>query len=263
MAGISKRGRKAGGAPGPGEPDSGGAARRLTPAVENYLLSIFMVAEQGLPVTNTSLVQQLRRAPASEGLGTSLPSVAGMLRRMQREGLVAFGDDRGIELTAEGARLAESIVRRHRLAERLVVDMLGLDIHRSHVEAHRLEHAISDELEERIRVVLGNPGTCPAGHPIPGSDYTPCGGRMRLDEAPVGEPLIIDSIPEEDEALLEYLVVNGLVPGGETLIVESAPYRGVLTLKVGDMAPVLGSEAATRVWVCPLTCSQDCANRRI
>lgn len=240
---------------------SGAVEPRLTQAAENYLLSIYMVREQGLAVTHANLVAQLRRTPESEGLGTSAPSIAGMLRRMEREGLITHSSSREIELTGEGTRLAEQMVRRHRLAERMVVDMLGLDLVKAHAEAHRLEHAISDELEERIRTTLKNPKTCPFGHPIPGSGYSPCPASSTIDEAPVGQPLRLDRIPEEDPDLLEYLVSNGLVPGVEVEILEHAPYRGVVTLKTADSSPVLGADVASRIWVCPLNCGPDCATR--
>jgi DtxR family Mn-dependent transcriptional regulator len=234
---------------------------RLTQAAENYLLSIYMVKEQGFTITNARLVDQLKRTPESEGLGTSAPSIAGMLRRMEKEGLITHGASREIELTTEGTRLAEQMVRRHRLAERMVVDMLGVDLAHAHVEAHRLEHAISDELEERIRVTLKNPTTCPFGHPIPGSGYSPCPASSTINEAPVGQPLRLDRIPEEDPDLLEYLVGNGLVPGVEVEILEYAPYRGVVVLKTADASPVLGADVVSRIWVCPMNCGMDCATR--
>ena len=106
----------------------GAVETRLTQAAENYLLSIYMVQEQGLTVTNAHLVDQLKRTPESEGLGTSAPSIAGMLRRMEKEELITHGPSREINLTKEGTRLAEQMVRRHRLAERMIVDMLGLDL---------------------------------------------------------------------------------------------------------------------------------------
>jgi DtxR family Mn-dependent transcriptional regulator len=234
---------------------------RLTQAAENYLLSIYMVKEQGFTITNARLVDQLKRTPESEGLGTSAPSIAGMLRRMEKEGLITHGASREIELTTEGTRLAEQMVRRHRLAERMVVDMLGVDLAHAHVEAHRLEHAISDELEERIRVTLKNPTTCPFGHPIPGSGYSPCPASSTINEAPVGQPLRLDRIPEEDPDLLEYLVGNGLVPGVEVEILEYAPYRGVVVLKTADASPVLGADVVSRIWVCQMNCGMDCATR--
>ncbi len=123
---------------------------RLSMAAENYLLSIFRLEEQGQHVTMTRLGDHLKTLPIDEGLGISLPSVAAMIRRMGREGLVSSGSKKRVTLTRDGHKAAESIVRRHRLSERMVVDLLGMELERCHIEAHRLEHAISPELEEKI-----------------------------------------------------------------------------------------------------------------
>ena len=216
---------------------------------ENYLLSIFQLEEQGVRVTSTQLAEQLKRLPVGEGLGTSLPSVGGMLRRMVREGLLETTANKDVLLTAKGRKFAESMVRRHRLAERMVVDLLGLELHKAHVEAHRLEHAISPEVEEKIAARLGNPTTCPFGHPIPGSGYVAVKGTTPLSAAPQGRSLVVDRVPEEDQALLEYFVANRLVPGESVVVVEAAPYRGVITLTCGDNEVVVGYEVAERIWV--------------
>ena len=239
-------------------PHVDGEGEQITMAAENYLLSIFMVQEEGLPVTNVNLVHQLKRTPASEGLGTSPPSVAGMLKRMADDSLITVGNTAGekreVHLTSKGKTFAERIVRRHRLAERMVVDLLGLDLSKAHVEAHRLEHAISEVLEERIRAALGNPVTCPFGHPIPGSGYSPPpNGTVPIGQAPIDTTVIVERIPEEDQELLEYLVASGIVPGAELVVVEVAPYRGVLTVRVagvpGGETAALGLEVSERVRV--------------
>jgi DtxR family Mn-dependent transcriptional regulator len=218
-------------------------------AVENYLLSIYQLGEQGVRVTSTQLAEQLKRLPSGEGLGTSLPSVTGMLRRMTRERLVEATAGRDFVLTAKGRKSAESIVRRHRLAERMVVDLLGLELHHAHVEAHRLEHAISPELEHKIRVRLGNPTTCPFGHPIPGSGYVPPKNAISLSSARQGQRLVVDRVPEDDQALLEYFVTSRLIPGEPVEVVETAPYRGVIRLVCNTNEVVVGYEVADRIWV--------------
>ncbi|HBD83695.1 MAG TPA: hypothetical protein DC056_06795, partial [Dehalococcoidia bacterium] len=119
------------------------SANRLSMSAENYLLSIYRLDEQDTRVTLTVLSEHLKTLPVDEGMGTSLPSVGGMIRRMVREGLLENTPQKDVVLTNSGRKSAESIVRRHRLAERLVVDLLGLDLHLAHIEAHRLEHAIS------------------------------------------------------------------------------------------------------------------------
>ena len=136
-----------------------GSANRLSMSAENYLLSIYRLDEQDPRVTLTVLSEHLKTLPVDEGMGTSLPSVGGMIRRMVREGLLENTPQKDVALTNSGRKSAESIVRRHRLAERLVVDLLGLDLHLAHIEAHRLEHAISPILEEKIVAALNNPRT--------------------------------------------------------------------------------------------------------
>ena len=123
---------------------------RLSMSTENYLLSIFRLQEQQPRLSLTQLADHLKTLPEAEGLGTSLPSVSAMIRRMVREGLVESDHKKGIILTNNGNQSGANIVRRHRLAERMVVDLLGIDLANAHIEAHRLEHAISPELESNI-----------------------------------------------------------------------------------------------------------------
>ncbi len=232
-------------------------------AAENYLLSIFQLEELGLRVTPKSLAEQLKRLPVGEGLGTSLPSVGAMLRRMVREGLVNTTRNKDIELTDDGRRSAESMVRRHRLAERMVVDLLGLELHKAHVEAHRLEHAISPDLEEKIEARLGRPTTCPFGHPIPGSGYVADEEASPVSSAEEGRSLTVDRVPEEDQALLEYLVANGLTPGESVVVVEAAPYRGVVRLRCHGNEIVVSFEVAERIWVRAAETSEDGATSAV
>ena len=220
---------------------------RLSMAMENYLLSLFHLGEQGMRVTFTELSEQLKRLPEGEGLGTSLPSVGGMVR----EGLVETSPEKEVLLTSTGRRSAESMVRRHRLAERMVVDLLGLELHKAHVEAHRLEHAISPELEEKITARLGEPTTCPFGHPIPGSGYVPPRDATPVTRAQQGTGLIVDRIPEDDQALLEYMVANQLTPGEPVMVKEVASYRGVITLSCNGEDVVVGYDVGTRIWARP------------
>ena len=222
---------------------------RLSMAMENYLLSIYHLEEQAVRVTASELAEEIRRLPKGEGVGTSLASVGGMVRRMAREKLVNVSSTKEILLTRSGRKAAESIVRRHRLAERLVVDLLGLDLHKAHVEAHLLEHAISPELEKKIVEKLGNPKTCPFGAPIPGSGYRAPKNMFMLDAAREGQTLVIDKVPEDDEALLEYFVRNSVLPGQIALVKEAALYRGVIILECGEQDVVLSYDVAGRIRV--------------
>lgn len=220
--------------------------------MENYLLSIYLVEEQGLRVTNSNLVAQLRRVPETEHLGTSLPSVSGMLRRMEREQLIRVTESRDIGLTSTGKALAERMIRRHRLAARMIVDMLGVDLWEVNAQAHMLEHAISDEIEQRIREKLNNPLSDPFGQPIPGSGYRQARNVVTLDRAPNGSDMAIDRIPEDDEELVKYLVETGVLPGVRVTVDEVAPYRGVVSLTVDGKAAVLGYAVANRIMLRPV-----------
>lgn len=224
---------------------------RLSMVAENYLLSIFQLEEEGRRVTISHLAEQLKRLPVGEGLGTSLPSVGAMIRRMVREDLLEAVPNKDVVLTGKGRMFAESMVRRHRLAERLVVDLLGLELHKAHIEAHRLEHAISPELEEKIIERLGNPTTCPFGHPIPGSGYDQSSSTdtIQLSVAELDKDLCIDRVPEDDQVLLEYFVENGLIPGAKIVVLEAAPYRGVIRIRSGNIEAVVGYQVAERIWV--------------
>ena len=224
---------------------------RLSMAAENYLLSIYRLDEQGERVTLTHLSEHLKTLPEGEGMGTSLPSVGGMIRRMVREGYVESTANKGVILTDHGRKFAEVIVRRHRLAERMVVDLLGLELQYAHIEAHRLEHAISPLLEQKIVSKLGNPTTCPFGHPIPGSDSQIDERSVTLDTLSPGQRLIIEMIPEDDQPLLEYLVDNKIVPGQPVQVKDAALARGVFTLDCDGKEVVFSYDVASKIRVCP------------
>lgn len=217
---------------------------------ENYLLSLLELHEDGAWPTPAQLAEQIRLLPTEEDVGSSLPSVLGMVRRMAKEGLVKMSQDKRVTLTDRGTVLAESVVRRHRLAERMVVDLLGLEMPKAHVEAHRLEHAISPEVEARIQERLGNPTTSPFGRPIPGSGHaTPLGRRLTMDKGEPGCRYEVDRIPEEDQDLLRFLVEHGVVPDQEVVVVEAGHYRGVITFRNHRGEAALGLQAASRIWL--------------
>jgi DtxR family Mn-dependent transcriptional regulator len=183
------------------------------PAVEEYLETIFHLEEAGVPAMRARLVERL---------GVSAPAVSEQIKRLEREGYVHLSEERTIAFTAEGRNYATSIVRRHRLAECLLVDMLGLPWHQVHVEAGLLEHAISPVLEERLVAVLGDPVTCPHGNPIPGSNKPYAPGPMRsLGTLKVGEKSTLIRLEEDLQAnheTLKTLESAGAVPGAEVKI---------------------------------------------
>ncbi len=216
---------------------------RFHPPVEEYLETIFALEEEGIPVIQARL---------AERLGKAAPSVSEMLDRLEGDGLITRSSRR-ITMTAEGNALAEGVVRKHRLAERLLVDIIGLDWDKAHIEAGRWEHVISDDVEARLVVLLGNPTTCPHGNPIPGA--TPDGpAQRRLAEAQPGDHVrlvrITESVEHEAESLT-YLGDHGLTPG-TTVVVQSRAPDGTLTLILGDSAIALGPAMTERMFVAAL-----------
>jgi len=177
------------------------------PPVEEYLETILALGEEGVPVI---------QARIAERLGRSAPSVSEMLDRLIEDGYVTR-DGRRLSLTASGRSLAEKVVRKHRLAERLLVDIIGLEWHKVHREAGRWEHVISDDVEARLVELLGDPATCPHGNPIPGSATPVPGGPTRaLAEVGEGERVRLRRISEEVELNLGSLTLlgeGGFIPG--------------------------------------------------
>jgi DtxR family Mn-dependent transcriptional regulator len=213
---------------------------RFHPPVEEYLETIFALEEEGIPVIQARLAERLDKAA---------PSVSEMLDRLEADDLIVR-TSRQIAMTSKGALLAEGVVRKHRLAERLLVDIIGLDWDKAHVEAGRWEHVISDDVEERLVILLGNPTTCPHGNPIPGVE--PDGPEQRrLAEAQPGERIRLERITESvehDAESLTYLGDHGLTPGITALIQDRAP-DGTLTLEVAGSSIALGPAMTRRMYV--------------
>ncbi len=225
-------------------------AERLTPVTENYLMCLYKLWEDSLVPTLTQLTDTIRRLPASEGLGTSVPSVAGMIRRMRRQALVDVGPDKRIRLTKKGFEDAENIVRRHRLAEWLVVRLLGMDLHLAHTEAHRLEHVMSSEFEEKLAERLGYPKRCPFGRPIPGSGEPRMPvDALTLDSAELGVTYVVQRVPEEDPQLLNFLIRSMILPDQEITVVEAAQYVGVLMVDTQGEKVSIGYNVARQILV--------------
>jgi DtxR family Mn-dependent transcriptional regulator len=177
------------------------------PPVEEYLETMLSLAEEGVPVI---------QARIAERLGRAAPSVSEMLDRLIEDGYVSR-QGRRLDLTESGRALAEKVVRKHRLVERLLVDVIGLEWHKVHREAGRWEHVISDAVEARLVELLGDPATCPHGNPIPGSGSVPAQVHTRpLTEVGSGERIRLVRISEEVELNLGSLTLlgeGGFIPG--------------------------------------------------
>ncbi len=219
-----------------------------TEKAEMYLKAIRMVGLETPPVTVTKV---------AEFLEVSLPSASEMLKRMEQHGLVQVHVAEGIVLTPAGQKEADRLVRRMRLAECLLHQVIGLPLEKVYDEACKWEHAVSAAVEERIARVLGNPTACPHGYPIP----TPAGGvpelglscRLFLTELKPGDRGVVTTLPERDAPLLAYLGELGILPRAEIEIEEMAPYNGPIFLRVSGVRRVVGREAAAKVRVRPLS----------
>lgn len=228
---------------------------RRSEAAENYLLSLRILQEDGIAPHISEIAEYLKNLPEGERIGTTLASVSGMIGRLSREGLLFVDSQKQIYLTEEGARLAHGVVRRHRLAERMLVDILGIPLEQAETEAHRLEHSISEELLRQIEVKLDYPDTCPYGRSIDRAGEI--GPKPEsADIIPLSETVNhysykIIRIPDEAQSLLEFLVANKILPGAVITITDNAPYRGVVDLKQADEKVSVGLRVASRIKVRP------------
>jgi DtxR family Mn-dependent transcriptional regulator len=218
-------------------------APKVTHALEDYLKAIYQLSEEARPVIAARLAAET---------GVSPSTIFATLRRLAKEGYVTITRRKEIHLTNEGKKVAENIVRRHFLIERFLTDLLGLDWVKAHQEAHRLEHAISQEVEERLAKLLSHPTTCPHGNPIPGASSSPAPKTMPLSEAVGGQRVELAYITEggeRDARLLGFMQEHKLLPGAKVQVLDVAPSMGTMNLKVGQDQFSLGIEAAKKIRV--------------
>jgi DtxR family Mn-dependent transcriptional regulator len=211
--------------------DENGAT--ATVAEEEYLQILFWLQEAGLPMTGANLARAMQ---------LSAPTVHEMVGRLERDGYISRDAGRAIAFTPTGAEHAEGIVRRHRLIERFLTDILGVPWDEVHEEAERLEHAMSPVLEERMRAAIGDAKTCPHGHPIV------AGARLAgvpLADVEVGASVRILRFENEAEDLLHYLKASGIEPGLEGVLAESDRHKVVVQSAGGGRLAVTPSVAET------------------
>jgi DtxR family Mn-dependent transcriptional regulator len=209
----------------------------LTRSVEDYLKSIYHLTSQGGFATTSDIAAMLVVAP---------PSVSGMMKRLSETGLIEHVPYRGVQLTAQGRRAALQMIRRHRIIEVYLTQQLGYDWGDVHDEAERLEHAVSDELIERMAGALGEPRYDPHGEPIPtaaGEIEEP--ELVSLAEAAVGTELVLREVATQDPARLHYFAEQGLVPGARLAVTGRQPFNGPTSVRLGAETRVVGQELAT------------------
>ena len=210
-------------------------------ATEEYLETILELEEEGITPIRARLVERLK---------VSAPAVSEQVNRLVGGGYTELMDDRSLRLTKKGRDLATSVVRRHRLAERLLVDVIGLEWEKVHREADRWEHAISADVEQKLVELLGDPATCPHGNPIPGTmrQQATKARKALIDSKPgLVEVVRISEKIELDDDALNLLADAQLIPGHRAVVVGVGP-NGV-TVKTDSGEHEVPTPIATLMWV--------------
>ncbi len=211
-------------------------------SIEDYLKTIYHLAETESPVSTSRIAEARQVRPAS---------VTSMLQKLDRLDLVSYQKHRGATLTEAGESVALRMIRHHRLLELYLTEVLGFDWHEVHDEAEALEHVISEKFEERIAAALNHPSADPHGAPIPGKDGTvPWLDTLSLASLKQGESAVVALVADDtDQELLRYLAQLGIMPGARLTVLATAPFDGPITLSVDDQQQVVGYRAATQVEV--------------
>ena len=223
------------------------ATAQPTSTIDDYLLAIFNLQTEGEAETVISarLARWMRVTP---------PTAWATVRRMERDGLVEIDQKKVIRFTPKGLKLAENIARRHRISERFLTDILGLDWAEAHEEAHRFEHGVSARVEERIFAILNRPTTCPHGGPIPGTGAKLDPNLVPMSNLKKGETATVRFISEDlkdDLDLLRYLERGKIIPDQEITIEELVPSTEVVIIKADGQTVSLGLAVAAKIRVLP------------
>jgi len=208
---------------------------------EEYLEAIYRLEEKTGFAKTMELVRQLKVVPGS---------VTNTIESLEKRGLVTHEPYKGVKLTRKGRKIALNVLRRHRLAERLLTDILHLDWSETHEAACKLEHAIAPDIIKPLEKTLGHPQTCPHGNPIPTKDGETIEEKSELlTDLKPGEGGVIVKITEERRDMLQYLASLGLMPGTSVEIEEKAPFNGPIMVKARGASYALGHDVASVIWV--------------
>ncbi len=221
-------------------------------AEQDYLKQIYLLQEGAGRATTQMLADRL---------GVKPPSVTAMIKRLaEDEGgpLVQHTPYHDVALTQRGVAVAVEILRHHRLIETFLAELLGVPWHQVHAEAERLEHVLSEDLEERIATKLGNPSFDPHGDPIPSREgVMPSRSVVRLTNLAPGTIGTVARIEQQEQPVLEYLASLGLVLNAHVTLEAIAPFGGVVTVRVGEPGSernqAVGEELADRILIAPLS----------
>ena len=210
-----------------------------TDSMEQYLQTICKLSSEQSPVALSALADQM---------GISSVSANEMIKKLVARELAAYEPYKGVTLTAEGQTQALRVIRRHRLWERFLADVLGIPWDRVHEEACQLEHATSALVEEKLAQFLNEPETCPHGHPVAGADCCREEG-LPLSELKPGQHAVVLRVAEHDADLLRYLDELELRPQAVIEVEEVAPFDGPLTVRIDDCRRVIGRQVASQITV--------------
>lgn len=217
-------------------------------SLDEYLEAAYILDSEGVAVIGARL---------AEHLGVRPPSVTEAIRRLEKHGLVTMDPHHVVKFTEEGRLRAQGLVRRHRIAERWLTDVLGFDWAQADVEAEKLAYAFSDDVADRLSDLMDSPSTCPHGNPIPraGAPAGPKFTGQRLDVVPTGIEMEVERVVEHaevDPKLLRYLWGLGLIPGTRVTVVDRAPGAGTITIRRNGAELIIGETAASKVHVRPV-----------
>lgn len=214
----------------------------VSATIEEYLEAIYRLQERDGAAKTTELAKRLKVA-----LGT----ITNTIETMEKQNLIVHEPYKGVKLTEKGRKMALNVLRRHRLSERLLTDILRMEWSKAHDAACRLEHAISDrDVLKPLEKALGNPKTCPHGNPIPTES-----GKLAEEKSELltnlsqGDSGVIVKVTDERQDMLQYLATLGLVPGASLSIEEKAPFNGPMMVRVMGASYALGRNVAAVIWV--------------
>jgi len=198
----------------------------ITQAIQDYLKTIYKVEETGEEVTTNAIAERLQ---------VTQPSVTGMVKKLSEINLISYTPYQGVCLTEAGRKIALEVIRHHRLLELYLAKAMGYSWDRVHEEAEKLEHVISEEFEEKMAEMLGQPTSDPHGAPIPSKDgFIEQRSLMALSSVAIGQTVLVRQVSDKDPEKLRYLAGIGIYPEVEIAVVEQAPFEGPLLIKVGD-----------------------------
>jgi len=205
-----------------------------------YLKNIFRLQQVSSPVSTTALAESMKVSPST---------VTDALKKLSQKGLINYTPYHGITLTTEGERQAVKAIRRHRIVERFLTDMLGFEWHEAHQEALLFENHLSEEVERRLFVALNRPKVCPHGYPIPSKVQDVMVEEVTLYSLEPGDRAEVLSVKDDEPELLQFMASMGIKPGVRVKVVTKDPFKGPMQIMMGKKRRTVGWHLAHSVHV--------------